>query len=157
MKKLGYLFLSMFLLTAASCGSRSAGSESGDDSAVTGAIPDEMTMEDAMHIIELANSECPVNLGMGNNVVMESVSFDNNTLTYRYSVARILRDRKDNPEVKKLVVQTIKTEAEMMPANKLFMRAIAKSGADIQYIYHAEDGDSTTMTISNKELHELLK
>ena len=157
MKKLGYLFLSMVLLAAASCGSRSSNSESEGGKAAQAALPTEMTMEEAMQTIEIVNSQCPINLGMANNVGMQGVAFEDSILVYRYTVARIVEDFKDNPQMKEFVVQTIKEEAALSPANKLFMNTIANSGVDLMYVYHSEDGDSASIQISNKELKEAIK
>lgn len=157
MKKFGFLLLNLFLLAAVSCSSRTSGLESGDSSHESSEAVAEMLPEEVMQTIEAANAQCPINLGMGNNVVMEGISYSDKTLIYRYSVARILNDLKDDSKMKESVILMIKAEAEMTPANKQFMQAIAKSGSKLVYKYYTQEGDSTSVEVSNKELREAMK
>ncbi|WP_302984759.1 hypothetical protein [uncultured Muribaculum sp.] len=105
--------------------------------------------------VEFANSKCPIYLGVGNDVVMDSLSFKDNTLTYNYSLAQIREgiNYKDD-RFKQSILYMLKGEAEMSPSNKKFYMNIIEVGGKLVYKYHVATGESITLEFTNKELKD---
>ena len=151
MKKLGLLLLNVIFILCVSCNSKPA-----DGSKPTAtANPD--AVEQIKQEIEMSNSKCPIYLGMGNEVVLEGLSYENNTVTYNYGVAKINSGFNGNVEaMKKSMVLMLKAEAGMNPNTKRFLQNILTAGGKVVYSYHASDGESLSLVFTDKELKEIL-
>lgn len=107
--------------------------------------------------VDFSNSKCPISLGMGNNVTLESIVYEDNTIIYSYSLDRINEGISNDESFKNSLLYMLKGEAGLNPANKKFFDNIVNAGAKIVYIYQSHSGKSMTIEISNKELRDIFE
>ena len=79
--------------------------------------------------IDFSNSKCPISLGMGNNVTLESIAYEDNSVIYYYSLDRINDGVGNNDSFKSSLLYMLKGEAGLNAANKRFFDNIIKAGA----------------------------
>lgn len=151
MKRFGFLLLNALLVLCISCGSKPKdGSNKADGVS-------ENPVAFITEAVKQANTQCPINLGMGNNVTMDSLGYDGKTVRYYYSIDRIVDGFDSNNEnMRKSMFYMIKTEADMSPASKQLMNNIAASGGDIVYEYRSADGKFFSIEITNADLKEII-
>lgn len=147
MKKITFLLLNILLCLAISCNSSNSKPQ------INPQIIAEIEKK-----VATANSNCPVYLGVGNNVVLECLTYENNVITYNYRIARIDNgiDLK-NKELKNSLLYMLRAEAEMSSDNKKFFSNLIEAGSKLVYNYTTPTGESIEIEISNKELKEAFK
>lgn len=169
MRKIAISLFSASMMMCVACGSSNsessaaANSDSADGVATevaTSAVEgDESSAPDPvaeiMREVESANAKCPVTLGMGNNLVMRGLSFEDNTLTYDYTLDRI-NDGVDlnNENFKNSLLYMLKGETDANANSNRFIRNIIKVGGKLAYKYTTPSGKSISVEISNKELSD---
>ncbi len=101
--------------------------------------------------VEKMDKQCPISFGLGNDVVLRKIFFEDNTLAYCYSVADIRDEMKDNEEnIKMSMLYMAKSDASFMN----LCRKLIDVGGKLVYTYQASTGKSFSLEFSNKELKE---
>ena len=167
MAKIQLLIFSMVLGLCASCSSSNTNSQAAAET-VQDTEPRQNNDNSAIDIesgiyaeikkeIDFSNSKCPISLGMGNNVTLESIAYEDNSVIYYYSLDRINDGVGNNDSFKSTLLYMLKGEAGLNAANKRFFDNIIKAGAKIIYVYQSHSGKSLTIEISNKELRDIFE
>ena len=158
MAKIQLLIFSMVLGLCASCSSSNTNSQAAAETVQDTAIDIESGIyAEIKKEIDFSNSKCPISLGMGNNVTLESIAYEDNSVIYYYSLDRINDGVGNNDSFKSSLLYMLKGEAGLNAANKRFFDNIIKAGAKIIYVYQSHSGKSLTIEISNKELRDIFE
>lgn len=167
MSKIHSLFLSTLLLLGVSCNSSNKEARTAQDAAVAvdssavaspqsgtdmPAPDDSPIIAEIKKEIEAGNSKCPLYIGAGNGLSMDSMVYRDNTVIYNYSVDRINDAVAGNESIKKSLLYMLKGEAEVNPATTHFFNNVINAGAKLIYRYTTPSGKSMSVEISNEEL-----
>lgn len=141
------LLLSVLFCLAVSCNSSSP----------TPKIDPQITAE-IEKTVAIANSQCPAYYGMGNDAILESLTYENNVVTYNYHVDRIYNGAESSKDrVKNSLLYMLKGETEVSTDSKNFITNIIKADCKLVYKYKTSSGDSIQIEILNEDLKKVFR
>ena len=140
MKILNILLLNLLLIVCISCNSSNSNKAE--------------IIKEIESDVELSNLKCPMQISEINNVVMEKISFEDNTLTYHYTLETF---NGDYDKLKDLLIHELKGTVQYSPEYKKFVENIVEAGGKIVYNYTTQDGQTIKFELSNKELASAIK
>ncbi|MDE5962702.1 MAG: hypothetical protein K2G58_01485 [Alistipes sp.] len=136
MKKLKLIIFGVLMVLCASCDARKNNTQ----------LVKEIEQE-----VQTMGEQCPISFGLGNDVVLRKISFEDNTLTYCYSVADIGDAMMDNAKnIKMSMLYMAKSDAAFTE----LCRKIIEVGGKVVYTYDSSTGKSISLEFSNQELKE---
>ncbi len=104
--------------------------------------------------VEATNQMCPMKVSEINNVVFEKIDFDNNTVTYHYTLDVLPNS---NRNYKDFLINEQKGMIELSPDYKKLIDALAEIGAKIVYAYQNPEGDTYSIELTNKDLKNIIE
>lgn len=139
MKQISAVILALIAFCVVSCTSKD------------GAVLDKEAAKMVETQVAAANAQCPIEFGLGNDVVLESVTYDDNMVVYHYTLARIEEDAiSELDNLKMGLIYNLKADK----SSEAFIENVIKAGAGLDYSYMAPSGKSFSVIISNEELKE---
>ncbi len=140
MKNTIFLLLTIVMIICTSCNISNSDSEA---------------IREIEETVEKVNDSCPVKFT--ESVVLTSVKYRNNTITYRYKLRHITDEAVTAMEKFKTgMAYMIKAEAESSPESKKFFENIIKVDAKLVYYYYTDDGDSFSMEYTSADIRKVL-
>jgi len=108
--------------------------------------------------VAIANSQCPAYYGIGNDAILESLTYENNVVTYNYHVDRIYNGAESSKDrVKNSLLYMLKGETEVSTDSKNFITNIIKADCKLVYKYKTSSGDSIQIEILNEDLKKVFR